>query len=320
MTDANLVLGRLNPDYFLAGTMALNRGRAGEAVAGMGQRVSLETDDAALAIVQLANESMANALRLLTVERGIDPREFDLVAFGGAGPLHAVALAEAVGIRRVIVPPHAGLTSALGTLLADLRVDRSWTHAYRSNDLDVARINARFDELTEAAWRDLRAEGFAGTPTIARSISMRYLGQNYEQDVPVPPGPIGEESIAAVTQRFHQQHEAFYGYSIAGEIMELIHFNVSVIGATPKVTLPRWPARSGRRRGGQPAVAPGGTLRGVRPGALPDLPAHGPGGRRGADGAGDHRGRGFNDAAANRTAADRHGARIAADRGVVRAG
>ncbi len=244
VTDANLVLGRLNPDYFLAGTMALNRERASEAVAGMGWRVSLETDDAALAIVQLANENMANALRLLTVERGIDPREFDLVAFGGAGPLHAVALAEAVGIGRVIVPPHAGLTSALGTLLADLRVDRSWTHAYRSNDLDVARINARFDELTEAALRDLRAEGFAGTPTIARSISMRYLGQNYEQDVPVPPGPIGEESIAAVMQRFHQQHEAFYGYSIAGEIMELIHFNVSVIGATPDVALPRWPAGS----------------------------------------------------------------------------
>ena len=244
VTDANLVLGRLNPDYFLAGTMALHRERASAAVADMGRRVGLELDDAALAIVQLANESMANALRLLTVERGIDPREFDLVAFGGAGPLHAVALAEAVGIGRVIVPPHAGLTSALGTLLADLRVDRSWTHAYRSNDLDVARINARFDELAEAARRDLRAEGFAGTPTIARSISMRYLGQNYEQDVPVPPGPIGDESIAAVMQRFHQQHEAFYGYSIAGEIMELIHFNVSVIGATPDVTLPRWPARS----------------------------------------------------------------------------
>ena len=92
--------------------------------------------------------------------------------------------------------------------------------------------------------QDLRAEGFAGSPTIARSISMRYLGQNYEQDVPVPPGPIVDETIAAVMQRFHQQHEAFYGYSIAGEIMELIHFNVSVIGATPKVTLPRWPAQS----------------------------------------------------------------------------
>ena len=263
VTDANLVLGRLNPDYFLAGTMALNRDRASKAVANMGRQVGLglvagqsrtdgarcgaalaRQDDAALAIVQLANENMANALRLLTVERGIDPREFDLVAFGGAGPLHAVALAEAVGIRRVIVPPHAGLTSALGTLLADLRVDRSWTHAYRSNDLDVARINERFDELTESALQDLRAEGFAGAPTIARSISMRYLGQNYEQDVPVPPGPIGDESIAAVMQRFHQQHEAFYGYSIAGEIMELIHFNVSVIGATPNVTLPRWPTRS----------------------------------------------------------------------------
>ena len=142
---------------------------------------------------------------------------------------------------------------------------------------------------------------------------MRYLGQNYEQDVPVPPGPIGDESIAAVMQRFHQQHEAFYGYSIAGEIMELIHFNVSVIGATPNVTLPRWPAQSDGGGAAEPPVTAGGTVRGVRAGALPDLPAHGPGGRRGADGAGDHRGRGFDDAAANRTAADRDGAWTAAD-------
>ena len=282
----------------------------------MGQRVNLETDDAALAIVQLASENMANALRLLTVERGIDPREFDLVAFGGAGPLHAVALAEAVGIGRVIVPPHAGLTSALGTLLADLRVDRSWTHAYRSNDLDVARINARFDELAEAALRDLRAEGFAGTPTIARSISMRYLGQNYEQDVPVPPGPIGEESIAAVMQRFHQQHEAFYGYSIAGEIMGVDPFQRERDWRDARRDAAALAGPVGGRRGGQPAVTAGGTLRGVRPGGLPELPAHGPAGRRGADGTGDHRGRGFDDAAAKRTAIERHGARIAADRGV----
>ncbi|MAG37032.1 MAG: hydantoin utilization protein, partial [Dehalococcoidia bacterium] len=244
VTDANLVLGRLNPDYFLAGEMALNREKAFKAVASIGQQVDMAMEDAALAIVQLANENMANAIRLITVERGIDPRDFDLVAFGGAGPLQAVALAQAVGLQRVIVPPNAGLTSALGTLLADLRVDRSWTHAYRSNDLDVARINERFDALAASALRDLRSEGFAGTPTIARSISMRYLGQNYEQDVPVPPGPIVDETIAEVMERFHQQHEAFYGYSIAGEIMELIHFNVSAVGATPNVTLPRLPSQS----------------------------------------------------------------------------
>ncbi|MBV7338531.1 hydantoinase/oxoprolinase family protein [Chloroflexi bacterium TSY] len=239
VTDANIVLGRLNPDYFLGGRMSLKREKAAAAVAEIGQKLGMGLEETALAITELANENMANAIRLITVERGIDPREFDLVAFGGAGALHAVALAESVGVRRVIVPPHAGLASAFGTLLADLRVDRSWTHAYRSNQMDVARIEERFKELTESALADLRAEGFTGTPTILRSISMRYLGQNYEQDVSVSPGPITDATIDEILQRFHDQHESFYGYSIPSEIMELIHFNVSVIGETPKVTLPR---------------------------------------------------------------------------------
>jgi N-methylhydantoinase A len=239
VTDANLVLGRLNPDYFLGGRMKLNADRAIEAVARTGERVGMGAEEAALSIVQLANENMANAIRLITVERGIDPREFDLVAFGGAGPLHGAALAESVGTRRIIVPPNAGLASAFGTLVADLRVDRSWTHAYRSNNLDVAHIDERFNALTDSSLKALREEGFSGTPVIQRSISMRYMGQNYEQDVPVAAGAITESSLAEVFGRFHRQHDAFYGYSIPGEIMELVHFNVSVIGEVPKVTLPK---------------------------------------------------------------------------------
>ena len=239
VTDANLVLGRLNPDYFLGGQMKLDVDQAIEAVARIGREVDMGVEATALAIVQLANENMANAIRLITVERGIDPREFDLVAFGGAGPLHGAALADSVGLRRLIVPPKAGLASAFGNLVADLRVDRSWTHAYRSNQLDVAQIDARFNSITESALKDLRAEGFAGTPVVMRSISMRYMGQNYEHDVPVPPGPIVESSVADVCERFHRQHKSFYGYSIAGEIMEMINFNVSVIGETHKPTLPR---------------------------------------------------------------------------------
>ena len=238
VTDANLVLGRLNPDYFLGGRMKLNREKATEAVAAVGRKLGMPVDETAHSIVQLANENMANAIRLITVERGIDPREFDLVAFGGAGPLHAAALAESVGIRRVIVPPNAGLASAFGNLLVDLRVDRSETHAYRTNQLDVARVDERFISLTEEALQELRTEGFTGTPLVVRSISMRYMGQNYEQDVPVPAGPITDTTIADVCDRFHQQHNSFYGYSIPGEIMELIHFNVSVIGETTKAALP----------------------------------------------------------------------------------
>jgi N-methylhydantoinase A len=239
VTDANLVLGRINPDYFLGGRMKLNKAKAVEAVGRRGRELGMDVEETALAIVELANENMANAIRLITVERGIDPREFDLVAFGGAGPLHAVALAESVGIGRVIVPPWAGLASAFGSLVADLRVDRSWTHAYRSNQMDVQRIDARFNSITETALHDLRDEGFNGTPTIMRSISMRYMGQNYEHDVSVPAGPITEATMADAFERFHRQHEAFYGYSIAGEIMEMVHFNVSVIGETPVPALPQ---------------------------------------------------------------------------------
>lgn len=244
VTDAQLVLGVINPEYFLGGRMKLNLKKATQVIAEIAKQLNMNVDETAQAIVQLANENMANAIRLITVERGIDPREFDLVAFGGAGPLHAVALAESVGIPRVIVPPNAGLASAFGNLLVDLRVDRSETHAYRTSQLDVKRVDERFTSLTQEAELELRKEGFAGTPVILRSISMRYLGQNYEQDISVPAGQITEKTIDDLCNRFHQQHDAFYGYSISGEVMELIHFNVSVIGERTKVVLPSQQLRS----------------------------------------------------------------------------
>jgi N-methylhydantoinase A len=238
VTDANLVLGRFDPDYFLGGDLPLKADAARSAVATLADRLRLGVEETALSIIALANENMANAIRLVTVERGLDPREFDLVAFGGAGPLHAADLAAAIGIRRIIVPPHPGLGSAFGALLADLRVDRIWTHGYRSTNLDPGRFDERFNALVASAVRDLREEGFTGEPVVLRSISMRYLGQNYEQDVPVPPGPITAETLREVMRRFDQQHEQFYGYHIAGETMEFIHFKVSAIGPVSKIDLP----------------------------------------------------------------------------------
>jgi N-methylhydantoinase A len=238
VTDANLVLGRFDPDYFLGGDLPLKPDAARSAVASLADRLRLGVEETALSIIALANENMANAIRLVTVERGLDPREFDLVAFGGAGPLHAADLAGAIGIRRIIVPPHPGLGSAFGALLADLRVDRIWTHGYRSTNLDPGRFEERFNALVASAISDLREEGFTGEPVVLRSISTRYLGQNYEQDVPVPPGPITAETLREVMRRFDQQHEQFYGYHIAGETMEFIHFKVSAIGPVPKIDLP----------------------------------------------------------------------------------
>ena len=249
VTDANLVLGWLNPDYFLGGRMKLHPERAAQALGHLAERLGTEVEEVALSVARLANENMADAIRLVTVERGIDPRDLDLVAMGGAGPLHAAALADAVGMGRVLIPPNAGLASAFGALVADLRVDRSWTHAYRSNDLDVARIDERFDSLTTSALEDLAAEGFEGEPLVQRSISMRYMGQNYEQDVSVPAGPITDATIRDVFALFHGQHQGFYGYEMPGEVIELIHFNVSVIGAVPKVRLPLWRRAPGNGAG-----------------------------------------------------------------------
>jgi len=241
VTDANLVLGRFDPQYFLGGDLPLNAGAARDAVGALAGRLRLGVEETALSIVALANENMANAIRLVTVERGLDPREFDLVAFGGAGPLHAADLAAAIGIHRVIVPPHPGLGSAFGALLADLRVDRIWTHGYRSTNMDPGRFEERFNGLVASAVHDLRDEGFTGEPLVLRSISMRYLGQNYEQDITVPPGPITAASLRDVMRRFDEQHEQFYGYHIPGETMEFVHFKVSAIGPVSTIDLPPIP-------------------------------------------------------------------------------
>jgi len=237
VTDANLVLGRLNPTYFLGGEMQLDVRPAWDAVARFGRAIGQSAEDTALSIVELANENMANAIRLLTIERGIDPRDYDLVAFGGAGPVHAVDLARAVGIGRVVVPPHPGYGSALGTLLADLRIDRIWTQAFRSTDVDWRVVDGRFAELVASSLAELRTEGFLGEPLVQRSISMRYLGQNYEQNVSVPPGPIDPDAGDAIVERFHRQHASVYGYRIDGEVVELIHFNVSVVGPTQPIEI-----------------------------------------------------------------------------------
>ena len=126
---------------------------------------------------------MTNAIRLLTIERGIDPRDFVLVAFGGAGPLHAAAIAAKLGIRRVVVPPHPGLCSAFGAALARLRVERVQTLGLRHSEVDEAELAARFHAMLKAGRREIEAEGLRGAPRERLGLSMRYAQQNYEQDV-----------------------------------------------------------------------------------------------------------------------------------------
>ena len=157
VTDANLVLGRIDPGSFLGGRLPLDPDRAHEALAATRRRASgLDAVATAEAVIEIANEGMAGTIRRVAVERGVDPRDFALVAFGGAGPLHAAEIAASLGMTDVFVPPHPGLASAFGTLLADRRVDRRWTYYARSDAVDVDALAARLEAMERRGARGAR--------------------------------------------------------------------------------------------------------------------------------------------------------------------
>lgn len=239
VTDANLALGRLNPDYFLGGRMQLQPCLADGPMDDLAARVRMDRVQLADAILEIANENMASAIKMISIERGLDPRRFTLVAFGGAGPLHATAIARRMGIPRVVVPPLPGVFSALGLLLADLRVDKVWTQASSSITVDADTVDRQFQRITQHALDELRREGFTGEPEIRRAIYMRYLGQNYEHEVDIPNGQVDEAMLAGAFDRFNEIHAQRYGYSIQDEVIELVSFRVTAIGsrATPSLDL-----------------------------------------------------------------------------------
>jgi N-methylhydantoinase A len=237
VTDANLVLGRLDPAYFLGGRMALDAALAADAMQRLAGHLSMDPIDLAASIVAIANENMANAIKMVSLERGHDPRRFSLLGFGGAGPLHAAAVAQSLGIPQVIVPLFPGVFSAVGLLLADLRVDKIWTQAFRSTDVDAALVQSQFERITERALGELREEGFEGEPTVERAINMRYLGQNYEHEIPVDAGEITDDALHAAFESFASMHRERYGYEIEGETIELVSFKVTAVGRRPEIAL-----------------------------------------------------------------------------------
>jgi N-methylhydantoinase A len=237
VTDANLVLGRLDPAYFLGGRMALDVSLAAAAIDGLAEQLSMDPIDLAASIVAIANENMANAIKMVSLERGHDPRRFSLLGFGGAGPLHAAAVAQSLGIPQVIVPLLPGVFSAVGLLLADVRVDKIWTQAFRSTDVDAALVQSQFERITERALDELREEGFEGEPVVERAINMRYLGQSYEHEIPVDAGEITADALHAAFDSFGSMHRARYGYAIEGETIELVSFKVTAVGRRPEIEL-----------------------------------------------------------------------------------
>jgi N-methylhydantoinase A len=248
VTDANLVLGRLDPGYFLGGRMELGLDLADRAISGLADDIGMSTTELAASIIEIANENMANAIKMVSLERGHDPRRFALLAFGGAGPLHAAAVARSLGIPKVVVPPFPGVFSAVGLLLADLRVDKVWTQAFRSTDVDHAVVERQFERITDRVLDELRQEGFTAEPEIQKAINMRYLGQNYEHEVDLPSGPVDDQTLREGFARFDQIHRDRYGYAIDGETIELVSFKVTAVGRRPQVELASTAANGLHRR------------------------------------------------------------------------
>jgi N-methylhydantoinase A len=226
VTDANLVLGRLNPDYFLGGELTLDRAAAEDALRGLADPTGQDLPALAAAIIGIANENMANAIRLVTIERGIDPREYTLLAFGGAGPLHACEVADAVGIRRIVVPPHPGLCSALGAAIASPRIDRVWSVGLRSPEVDQAGLRKQFEGVVEELRDRLVTDGLRGEPLVALSIACRYYLQNYEHEIPLP--ELNPGFLDRVCTAFHALHREVYGYAFDDEPVEVVNCKVTV--------------------------------------------------------------------------------------------
>jgi len=237
VTDANLYVGRLDPDFFLEGRMPLSIEMSGKALARVAGQMNMSELELAAAIMQIAENNMANAIRMVSVAHGYDPRDFTLIAFGGAGPLHATAIARSLSIPRVAVPMVPGNFSALGLLLADARVDKAWTRVARSDTANPSNINSELKEMRNDVAEELRRSGYAGDPVILTSINMRYLGQNYEHEVSVPSGEFNAELLETALASFHRMHEAMYGYAFRQAVIELISFQVTAVGATAKPSL-----------------------------------------------------------------------------------
>ena len=232
LTDANVLLGFINPKALVGGALKLNAEKAqlvfSEKVA---KPLGMTIERAAYGAFEIATSNMIRAIKAVSTERGRDPRDFALFAFGGNGPLFAAAMALALGIGHVVVPPAAGLFSSFGFLYADLEHHYSRTLRRLLRGANVAEIGAAWDALTREAQAELAAEGFIGPRArVKRSAALHYKGQTYELVVPVPDGPIDDGTVAALETAFAEEHERTYGHRVGpDEPVELV--SIQVVGS-----------------------------------------------------------------------------------------
>lgn len=239
VTDADLLLGYLNAAYFLGGRMQLDPCAARDAIeTQLARRLGLDVERAAVGIHDLVNENMATAAGVYIAELGRDPREFTLVATGGAGPVHAVGVARRLGIGRVLVPPTAGVASSAGLLVAPPRIDLAVSLPVRLDRMEGAQIDDQLQNLErEAARRLSGALGANEQPTIERSVDMRYVNQGHEINVPAPSGAVDSQFSAALRENFETTYQELFGRTVPGVPVECITWRVSARASRPDLRL-----------------------------------------------------------------------------------
>lgn len=230
ITDANLILGRLNPNSLLEGDMEIYPNRAFEAYKILGEELGFDVCEAAVSVIKIANSMMSKILRMVSVERGFDPRLFTLVAFGGAGPMHVCALAEELEINQVIVPPNPGMFSALGLLTADLFHDYTRSLLKDIKDVDTSEIELIFEEMEHEGEEDLILDEVPKKyRSFKRTLDMRYKGQGFELNIDTEK-PFNCSSIDKSLQKFHIKHTEVYGYAEKNEPVEVVNAKLRAIG------------------------------------------------------------------------------------------
>jgi N-methylhydantoinase A len=253
ITDAHVVLGRI-PPHLLGGEIPLDVDAARAGLDELAGRLGLRPEACATGVLEISAWNQANALRQVTVKRGLDVRDFTLTTFGGSGSLLLCRLMDVLGIPRVLVPPNPGNVSAFGLLTVDVKNDYVQTHVSLADRLDPADVSGIFDSLTGRARVALTKEGFAEEQHVfARTADLRYFGQAFEVRVPMSDGPVDAALLAEVAERFHAEHKALYGYDFAAEgsqQVEWVNLRVSGIGPITRPEINRVPAGSGA------AVAP----------------------------------------------------------------
>ncbi len=239
VTDANVALGRISPGYFLGGEIALRKDLSEKVIRDrVAAPLGLSFEDAAFGILRVVNANMAKGIAAVSTQRGHDLREFSLLAFGGAGPLHAVEIGMDLNMKRVLIPPYPGAFSAFGLLVADTRHDFTRTVMLPQEELDPASLGRTFAELEERGVAELEADGIAKKDRrVEWSADLRFEGQSYELNVPVGRKP--KPDVKAMLAEFEKLHERIYAFKAVDERTVVVNLRVTAIGVTPEVDVPR---------------------------------------------------------------------------------